>query len=74
MLVYFIRHGQTDWNAQRRFQGSKDIPLNEAGRAQAQEIASRFEHTTFSRIYHSPLARAAQSARYKAVREYRVKS
>ena len=62
MLVYFIRHGQTDWNAQRRFQGSKDIPLNEAGRTQAQEIAARFEHTTFSRIYHSPLMRAAQTA------------
>src|SRR3982074_3987986 len=34
-LLYFMRHGETDWNAERRLQGQHDIPLNAVGRGQA---------------------------------------
>ena len=39
--LYFIRHGETDWNAEGRLQGQQDIPINERGRSQASEAARR---------------------------------
>lgn len=45
--IYFVRHGETRWNAERRYQGRKDIPLNEKGRGQASRngitLATLFE-------------------------------
>ena len=38
-VLYFARHGQTDWNAQRRLQGQLDIPLNDLGRSQSNQCA-----------------------------------
>ncbi|VEG25646.1 histidine phosphatase family protein [Actinomyces howellii] len=56
------RHGQTDYNAQGRIQGRVDIPLNEAGLAQARAAAPAIEGLEPVRIVSSPLARARQTA------------
>ncbi len=66
MLIFFVRHGLTDWNIQRRFQGTYDVPLNDAGIVQAQTAAARCAQLGLERIYHSTLARAAQTAQIVA--------
>jgi probable phosphoglycerate mutase len=64
--IWFIRHGETDWNRTRRIQGWKDIPLNDAGELQAQRLAERLEreaqHQPFNALYSSDLQRAHHTA------------
>ena len=57
-----VRHGQTDWNAQRRLQGSTDIPLNDVGRGQASDAVSVLSGHEWDAIVSSPLSRAAETA------------
>ena len=61
---YFIRHGETDWNVQNRFQGIENIPLNETGIRQAQECGRGLRMTgiPFDCIVSSPLERAYATA------------
>lgn len=61
---YFIRHGETDWNVEGRFQGIENIPLNENGRNQARECGKMLEAVDipFDCIATSPLDRAVQTA------------
>jgi len=57
-----VRHGQTDWNAQRRLQGSTDIPLNDIGRGQARAAVAALSGHEWDVIVSSPLIRAAETA------------
>jgi broad specificity phosphatase PhoE len=61
--LVLIRHGATEWNALRRFQGRTDVPLSADGRTQARAIAEALRSEPFGRIYSSGLARAAVTAR-----------
>ncbi len=60
---YYIRHGQTDWNAAGRMQGFMDIPLNETGRQQAYQAAEAIKGTEIATICASPLGRALETAK-----------
>ncbi len=60
-LLYLVRHGETDWNAQRRIQGSTDIPLNATGRAQAAATAELLTRRSFDAVVASPLSRAFET-------------
>ena len=57
-----VRHGETDWNRDRRYQGLADSELNAAGRAQARALAGRLRTSAFDGLYTSPLLRAAVTA------------
>lgn len=61
-ILHIIRHGQTDWNAEKRLQGHIDIPLNKKGIAEAEIIAEEFKNHELSAIYSSPLQRAHTTA------------
>ena len=63
MEIYVVRHGQTDYNVKKVFQGHIDIPLNETGEKQAQETASKFRNIDADMILVSPLQRALQTAK-----------
>jgi len=60
--LLLVRHGETDWNRQGRFQGQIDIPLNSNGRAQAAAAGDYLQRLSFDRAYTSSMARPRQTA------------
>ncbi len=61
-MIYVTRHGQTDWNVQKKVMGRCDEPLNETGLAQAEETRKNLSETPIDIIICSPLQRAKQTA------------
>ena len=60
--IYFVRHGETNWNKEGRYQGITDIPLNEKGLAQAVACRDALANVHFDRIISSDLSRALVTA------------
>jgi broad specificity phosphatase PhoE len=60
--LFAIRHGETDWSRERRFAGSRDIPLAATGRVQSDAVARALAPSGLTGVYASPLERARTSA------------
>jgi broad specificity phosphatase PhoE len=59
--IVLARHGETEWSRTMRHTGRTDVPLTEAGRAQARSLASRLAERDFARVLVSPLSRAVET-------------
>jgi broad specificity phosphatase PhoE len=62
MRIYLVRHGETEWNRVRRFQGRCNLPLNQEGKKQVRALASALKNIPLTAIYTSPLNRALETA------------
>ena len=61
-MIYFVRHGETEYNKQGRSQGQADIPLNRVGVSQANQTSESLKSINIDIIYCSPLTRAKHTA------------
>lgn len=61
-IIYIVRHGQTDWNAQGITQGETDVPLNIAGIKQAEALSKDLKDVKFDAVFSSDLIRAKRTA------------
>lgn len=77
MNLYFVRHGQTDWNVEHRTQGWTDIPLNEIGVKQAEALRDKLDKLSqsgieFDTVYSSPLQRVRRTAEIATAGNYEI--
>lgn len=61
-VVLLIRHGETDYNRERRLQGMMGVPLNDTGREQARALAAHLRELSLEAVYTSPVSRASETA------------
>ncbi len=61
--IWWVRHGSTDWNEEKRWQGYTDVPLNERGRFEAECLARRLRGIKFDGVWSSDLSRSMETAR-----------
>lgn len=61
--IYLVRHGQTEWNLQGRWQGQMDSNLTALGLSQAKAVAARLKHLQFDALYSSDLGRTYKTAK-----------
>lgn len=64
---YLVRHGQTLWNVERKYQGQSDVPLTKTGELQAEKVAKRLKDKDIDAIYASDLSRTINTAKEIAV-------
>jgi probable phosphoglycerate mutase len=62
MDIYLVRHGETDWNIEKKLQGHSDIPLNERGKLQAYQLQKKFADINFIQVFSSDMIRARVTA------------
>lgn len=70
MEIYLVRHGKTDWNKVHKAQGRVDIPLNEEGKKQAEEVAKKLNNIKFDKVLVSPLKRTIETCEIITSQDY----
>ncbi len=60
-MIYIVRHGQTDWNVEGRYQGRLDVELNHKGIEQAIKLKEKLSNVKFDKVFSSPLKRALKT-------------
>ena len=61
-MIYIVRHGQTDWNVEGRYQGRLDVELNDKGIEQAQKIREKLCNVKFDKVFSKPIKKSIKNS------------